>query len=87
MLVWEGQEYYVTNEPAEAEKVGQRLGEVTKKIETSKKPTKNSESNILQEKTEVFTMVEEEKDPHSPLIIKEPYSDEYRVARPMLQVL
>lgn len=87
MLVWEGQEYYVTNEPAEAEKVGQRLGEVKKKIETSKKPTKNSESNILQEKTEVFTMVEEEKDPHSPLIIKEPYSDEYRVARPMLQVL
>lgn len=37
MLVWEGQEYYVTNEPAEAEKVGQRLGEVTKKIEASKK--------------------------------------------------
>ena len=25
MLVWEGQEYYVTHEPAEAEKVGQRL--------------------------------------------------------------
>ncbi|HDR8182368.1 TPA: hypothetical protein QC116_001717 [Bacillus thuringiensis] len=87
ILVWEGQEYYVTNEPAEAEKVGQRLGEVTKKIETSKKPTKNSESNILQEKTEVFIMIEEEKDRHSPLIIKEPYSDEYRVARPMLHVL
>ncbi|GAB6443470.1 MULTISPECIES: hypothetical protein [Bacillus] len=86
MLVWEGQEYYVTHEPAEAEKVGQRLGEVTKKIETSKKPTKNSESNTLQEKTEVFTMIEE-KNPHSPLIIKEPYSDEYRVARPMLKVL
>ncbi len=61
MLVWEGQEYYVTNEPAEAEKVGQRLGEVTKKIGTSKKPTKNSESNTLQEKTEVFTMIEEKK--------------------------
>ncbi|HHB1913366.1 MULTISPECIES: hypothetical protein [Bacillus cereus group] len=87
MLVWEGQEYYVTHEPAEAEKVGQRLGEVTKKIETSKKSTKNSESNILQEKTKVFTMVEEEKNPHSPLIIKEPYSDEYRVARPRFQVL
>ncbi|PDZ64591.1 hypothetical protein CON30_22105 [Bacillus cereus] len=87
MLVWEGQEYSVTNEPAEAEKVGQRLGEVTKKIETSKKPTKNSESNTLQEKTEVFTMIEEEKGPHSPLIIKEPYSDEYRVVRPMLHVL
>ena len=87
MLVWEGQEYYVTNEPAEAEKVGQRLGEVTKKIETSKKPTKNSESNTLQEKTEVFTMIEEEKGPHSPLIIKEPHSDEYRVVRPMLKVL
>ncbi|MGH0591666.1 hypothetical protein ACQVPY_05105 [Bacillus pretiosus] len=87
MLVWEGQEYYVTNEPTEAEKVGQRLGEVTKKIETSKKPTKNSESNTLQEKTEVFTMIEEEKGPHSPLIIKEPYSDEYRVVRPMLKVL
>ena len=50
MLVWEGQEYYVTNEPAEAEKVGQRLGEVIKKIETSKKPNKNSESNVLKEK-------------------------------------
>lgn len=50
MLVWEGQEYYVTNEPAEAEKVGQRLGEVTKKIEASKKTIKNSESNILNEK-------------------------------------
>ncbi|MEK5300478.1 hypothetical protein NSQ69_06535 [Bacillus sp. FSL R10-2201] len=87
MLVWEDQEYYVTNEPAEAEKVGQRLGEVTKKIETSKKPTKNSESNTLQEKTEVFIMIEEEKNPHSPLIIKEPHSDEYRVVRPMLKVL
>ncbi|MCU4991765.1 hypothetical protein OCF10_22995 [Bacillus cereus] len=86
MLVWEGQEYYVTNEPAKTEKVGQRLGKVTKKIETSKKPTKNSESNILQEKTEVFTMIEE-KDPHLPLIIKEPYNDEYRIVRPMLKVL
>ncbi|MEH7057557.1 hypothetical protein [Bacillus wiedmannii] len=87
MLVWEGQEYYVTNEPAKAEEVGQRLGEVTKKIEISKKPTKNSESNTLQEKTEVFTMIEEEKNPHSPLIIKEHDSDEYRVVRPMLHVL
>ncbi|WP_263703964.1 hypothetical protein, partial [Bacillus thuringiensis] len=87
MLVWEGQEYYVTNEPAEAEKVGQRIGEITKKIEISKKPTKNSESNIVQEKTEVFTLIEEEKHPHSPLIIKEPHSDEYRVVRPMLKVL
>ncbi|PEC86443.1 hypothetical protein COK00_24375 [Bacillus cereus] len=86
MLVWEGQEYYVTNEPTKAEEVGQRLGEVTKKIETSEKPIKNSESNILNEKTEVFTMIEE-KDPHSPLIIKEPYSDEYRIVRPMLKVL
>ncbi|WHY30407.1 hypothetical protein [Bacillus wiedmannii] len=87
MLVWEDQEYYVTNEPAKAEKVGQRFGEVTKKIETSKKPTKNSESNILQEKTEVFTMIEAEKNPQAPLIIKEPDSDEYRVVRPMLHVL
>ena len=87
MLVWEGPEYYVTNEPAEAEKFGQRLGEVIKKIETSKKPTKNSESNILKEKTEVFIMIEEETDPHSPLIIKETYSDEYRIVRPMLHVL
>ncbi|MEK3928528.1 hypothetical protein [Bacillus sp. FSL R7-0642] len=87
MLVWEDQEYYVTHEPAEAEKVGQRIGEVTKKLETSKKPTKNSESNILQEKTELFTVIEEEKGPHSPLIIKEPYSDEYRIVRPMLHVL
>ena len=87
MLVWEGQKYYVTNGPAKAEEVGQRLGEVTKKLETSKKPTKNSESNILQEKTELFTVIEEEKGPHSPLIIKEPYSDEYRIVRPMLHVL
>ncbi|MGG5780425.1 hypothetical protein [Bacillus albus] len=87
MLVWEGQEYYVTHGPAKAEEVGQRLGEVTKKIETSKKPTKNSESNTLQEKTEVFTMIEEEKHLQSPLIIKEPHSDEYRVVRPMLKVL
>ncbi|MDU2391855.1 hypothetical protein [Bacillus sp. (in: firmicutes)] len=87
MLVWEGQEYYVTNEPAKAEEVGQRLGEVTKKIETSEKPIKNSESNILNEKTEVFTMIEEEKGPHSPLIIKEPDGEEYRIVRPMLKVL
>ncbi len=32
-------------------------------------------------------MTEEEKNPHSPLIIKEPHSDEYRVVRPMLKVL
>ncbi|MFY4671676.1 hypothetical protein [Bacillus anthracis] len=87
MLVWEGQEYYVMNEPAKAEEVGQRLGEVTKKIETSEKPIKNSESNIVQEKTEVFKMIEEEKDPHSPLIIKEPGGEEYRIVRPMLKVL
>lgn len=48
MLVREQQEYYVTNEPAKAEEVGQKLGEVTKKIETSKKPTKDSESNMLE---------------------------------------
>ncbi|MFA2808816.1 hypothetical protein [Bacillus mycoides] len=48
MLVWENQEYYVTNEPAKAEEIGQRLGEVTKKIETSKHPTKDSESNMLE---------------------------------------
>ena len=29
----------------------------------------------------------EEKGPHSPLIVKEPHSDEYRVVRPMLKVL
>ncbi|MDA1649946.1 MULTISPECIES: hypothetical protein [unclassified Bacillus cereus group] len=86
MLVWEGQEYYVTNEPAKAEEVGQRLGEVTKKIETSEKPIKNSESNILNEKTEVFTLIEE-TEPLSPLIIKEPDGDEYRIVRPMLKVL
>ncbi|EJS74574.1 hypothetical protein [Bacillus cereus] len=85
ILVWEGQEYYVTYEPAKAEEVGQRLGEVAKKIETSKKPTKNSESNTLQEKTEVFATIEEEKDDRSPLIIKEPYSEEYRIVRPMLK--
>ncbi|SME12570.1 hypothetical protein BACERE00221_02795 [Bacillus paranthracis] len=67
--------------------MGQRLGEITKKIETSEKPIKNSESNIVQEKTEVFTMIEEEKGPHSPLIIKEPDGEEYRIVRPMLKVL
>ncbi|MES5895257.1 hypothetical protein [Bacillus cereus group sp. RP43] len=85
MLVWENQEYYVTDEPIKIEAVGQKLGEVTKKIETSKQPTKDSESNILQEKTEVFTMIEEEKNVHSPLIITEPYSDEYRIAMLMLK--
>lgn len=85
MLVWDEQEYYVTNEPAKVEEVGQKLGEVTKKIKTSKKPTKNKESNTLQEKTEVFTMIEEEKSEYPPLIIKEAYSDEYRVVRPILK--
>ncbi|MDM5238147.1 hypothetical protein QUF83_18990 [Bacillus cereus] len=87
ILVWDEQEYYVTDEPAKVEEVGQKLGEVTKKIERSKRPTKNSESNTLQEKTEVFTIIEEENNAHSPLIIKEPYSEEYRVVRPMLKVL
>ena len=32
-------------------------------------------------------MREEEKDPHPALIIKEPYSEEYRVVRLMLKVL
>lgn len=36
ILVWNEQEYYVTNEPAKVEEVGQKLGEVTKKIKTSK---------------------------------------------------
>ena len=36
-------------------------------------------------KTEVFTMIEEKKDDHSPLIIKEPYGDEYRIVWPMLK--
>ncbi|PFQ49550.1 hypothetical protein COK05_05775 [Bacillus cereus] len=85
ILVWGEQEYYVTNEHAKVEEVGQKLGEVTKKIETSKKPTKNKESNTLQEKTEVFTMIEEEKSDYPPLIIKEAYCDEYRVVRPMLK--
>ncbi|MFJ8415015.1 hypothetical protein ACQKNN_07965 [Bacillus paramycoides] len=85
ILVWEDQEYYVTNEPAKAEEIGQRLGEVTKKIETSKKPTENSESNILQEKTEVFAMILEEEDDKTPLVVKEPYSEEYRIVRPMLK--
>ncbi|ARJ20988.1 hypothetical protein [Bacillus mycoides] len=85
MLVWEGQEYYVTNEPAKAEEIGQRLGEVTKKIETSKQPTKDSESNILQEKTEVFEMILEEEDERPPILVKEPKSEECRVVRPMLK--
>lgn len=83
ILVWDEQEYYVTNEPAKVEEVGRKFGEVTREIKTSKKPTKNRESNILQEKTEVFTMIEEEKSEYPPLIIKEAYSDEYRVVRSM----
>ncbi|MHA7104068.1 hypothetical protein ACW0JX_06480 [Bacillus sp. C-3-6] len=85
MLVWDEQEYYVTNESTKIEEVGQKLGEVTKKIKTSKNPTKNKESNTLQEKTEVFTMIEEEKSDYPPLIIKEAYSDKYRVVRPILK--
>ncbi|WP_242212699.1 hypothetical protein [Bacillus cereus group sp. BfR-BA-01383] len=85
ILVWDEQEYYVTDEPAKVEEVGQKLGEVTKKIETSKQPTKDSESNILQEKTEVFEMIVEEEDERLSIIIKEPNSEEYRVARPMLK--
>lgn len=85
MLVWEDQEYYVTNEPAKAEEIGQRLGEVTKKIETSKKPTKDSESNILEEKTEVFEVILEEEDERPPILVKEPNSEECRVVRPMLK--
>ncbi|MGE6592038.1 hypothetical protein ACQKFU_20985 [Bacillus mycoides] len=85
MLVWENQEYYVTNEPAKAEEIGQRLGEVTKKIETSKHPTKDSESSILEEKTEVFEMILEEEDERLPILVKEPHSEERRVVRPMLK--
>ncbi len=58
---------------------------MTKKIETSQQPTKNSESNILQEKTEVFEMILEEEDERRPILVKEPNSEEYRVARPMLK--
>ncbi len=32
MLVWDEQEYYVTNESAKIEEVGQKLGEVTKEL-------------------------------------------------------
>ncbi|MEK4889848.1 hypothetical protein MHH74_06715 [Bacillus sp. FSL M7-0996] len=85
MLVREQQEYYVTNEPAKAEEVGQKLGEVTKKIETSKKPTKDSESSILEGKTEVFEMILEEEDKRLPILVKEPHSEECRVVRPMLK--
>ncbi|HDR7604032.1 hypothetical protein [Bacillus mycoides] len=85
MLVWEDQEYYVTNEPAKAEEVGRKFGEVTKKIETSKKPTKDSESNILEEKTEVFEMIFEEEDKRLPILVKEPHSEECREVRPMLK--
>ncbi|WP_337915951.1 hypothetical protein [Bacillus mycoides] len=85
MLVWENQEYYVTNEPAKAEEVGRKFGEATKKIETSKKPTKDSESNILEEKTEVFEMIFEEEDERPLILVKEPHSEECRVVRPMLK--
>ena len=36
ILVWDEQEYYVTNEPAKVEEVGRKLGEVTREIKTSK---------------------------------------------------
>ncbi|MGG0152766.1 hypothetical protein [Bacillus mycoides] len=85
MLVWEGQEYYVTDEPAKIEEVGQKLGEVTKKIETIKEPTKDSESNVLEEKTEVFEMILEEEDERPPIFVKEPNSEEYRGERLMLK--
>ncbi|EEM00448.1 hypothetical protein I6G81_06920 [Bacillus mycoides] len=58
---------------------------MTKKIETSKQPTKDSESNVLEEKTEVFEIILEEEDERPPILVKEPTSEEYRVARPMLK--
>ncbi|QWI96641.1 hypothetical protein J5V73_06570 [Bacillus mycoides] len=58
---------------------------MTKKIETSKQPTKDSESNVLEEKTEVFEMILEEEDERPPLVVKEPNSEGYRVARQMLK--
>ncbi|MET7017254.1 hypothetical protein [Bacillus mycoides] len=85
MLVREEQEYYVTNESAKAEEAGQKLGEVTKKIETSKNPTKDSESNILEEKTEVLEVILEEEDKRLPILVKEPHSEECREVRPMLK--
>ncbi len=54
-------------------------------METSKQPTKDSESNILQDKTEVFEIILEEEDERRPILVKEPHSEEYRVARPMLK--
>ena len=82
MLVWEDQEYYVTNEPAKAEEVGQNL--VRRKLK-QQKPTKDSESSILEEKTEVFEMILEEEDKRLPILVKEPNSEECRVVRPMLK--
>ncbi|VXC24663.1 conserved hypothetical protein [Bacillus mycoides] len=50
-----------------------------------KKPTKDSESSILEEKTEVFEMILEEEDERLPILVKEPHSEECRVVRPMLK--
>ena len=86
MLVWEGQEYYVTHEPAKAEEVGQRLGEVTKKIEISKKSTKTVNRTHYKKNRSIHND-RRRKGPHSPLIIKEPDGEEYRIVRPMLKVL
>ena len=65
-------------EPAKAEEAGQKLGEVTKKNETSEKPTKNSESNIYKKKQRIFTMIEEEKDDHIAFNHKDYLGDKYR---------
>ncbi len=56
-----------------------------KQKKLGKKPTKDSESNILEEKTEVFEMILEEEDKRPPILVKEPKSEECRVVRPMLK--
>ncbi|EEL07288.1 hypothetical protein bcere0014_11040 [Bacillus cereus BDRD-ST196] len=56
-----------------------------KQKKLGKKPTKDSESSILEEKTEVFEMILEEEDERLPIPVKEPHSEECGVVRPMLK--
>lgn len=52
-----------------------------KQKKLGKKPTKDSESSILEEKTEVFEMILEEEDERLPIPVKEPHSEECGVVK------
>ncbi|MGN4444869.1 hypothetical protein ACTFOB_08150 [Bacillus cereus group sp. MYBK79-1] len=86
-LFWNDISYRITDEPIEEKNVGPKIGEITKEIETNQKPNTKGESNVLKETTEIFeTLNEGRKEKYPALIIKEPSSNEYKVARPMLKL-